>query len=375
MQMRSCSTTTRRTGRATTRSQADLRSREILHVDPGFDAGAVSEQHVYAQPLYWQAPGSSQALLIVATENNAVAALDAVTGKTVWQKVLAPPVPRSALSCGNIDPLGITGTPVIDAASQAVFLDVATNGSGGVRHLVFGLSLQDGSTLPGWPLDVAQALKAGGKTFNAHDQNERGALIIQDNTVFVAYSGHFGDCGNYNGWVVGIGLGGAHPVSSWATAARGGGIWGPGGISSGTSLFVATGNTFDAKTWMDGDAVIRLKPDLAPPVTASDTFAPADWLRLDQRDLGLGGSNVLPLDVPAGSLTRALALALGKDGKAYLVDRDKLGGVGAVAGTTVATGAIRTGPASYSAADGVLVAFQGSGSSCPRGGTGNGLTA
>jgi hypothetical protein len=34
-------------------------------------------------------------------------------------------VQASSLPCGNIDPLGITGTPVIDPAMQAVYFDAA----------------------------------------------------------------------------------------------------------------------------------------------------------------------------------------------------------------------------------------------------------
>jgi hypothetical protein len=69
----------------------------------------------------------------------------------------------------------------------------------------------------------------------------------------VPFGGHFGDCGEYHGWVVGISLDDPNTTMSWATRARGGGIWAPAGISSdGTSLFFATDNTMDAATWNDG---------------------------------------------------------------------------------------------------------------------------
>ena len=92
-----------------------------LHLDAGFHASFPG--HVYAQPLYWRESGSGSALLIVVTEDDGVHALDAVTGKPVWDRALGKPVPLDLLPCGNIDPLGITGTPVIDEASQAIFLD------------------------------------------------------------------------------------------------------------------------------------------------------------------------------------------------------------------------------------------------------------
>src|SRR3984893_4065881 len=109
-----------------------------------------------------------------------------------------------------------------------------------------------------------EALASQGQTFVARDQNQRAALAILAGNLYVAFGGHFGDCGQYRGFVVGIYLTDPRTIKSWATRARGGGIWAPGGISTdGRSLFVATGNTFGARTWSDGEAVIRLSPDLS----------------------------------------------------------------------------------------------------------------
>jgi hypothetical protein len=332
-----------------------------LHPVAGFHASFSG--HVYAQPLYWKDPQSGAALLIVATEDDSVVALDAATGKTVWTHTLGRPASRGSLRCGNIDPLGITGTPVIDAASKTVYLDAVVDGGSGPLHLVFALSLGDGATVAGWPVDVGAALRGSGQDFNAPDQNERGALTILDGKVFVPFGGHFGDCGNYRGWVVGIALGDPKAVTAWATRARGGGIWAPGGIASdGTSLFVATGNTMGAGGWQDGEAVIRLAPDLHRSERNADFFAPSDWRELDDSDADLGGTN--PLLIYAGS--DQLALALGKDRRAYLLDEGNLGGIGgSLAAETVASGAIRTAPAAYPAPDGAFVAFEGEGANCP----------
>src|SRR5207244_11771086 len=118
-----------------------------------------------------------------------------------------------------------------------------------------------------------------------------------------------------------VSIGDPWKLTSWSTRARGGGIWAPGGISSiGQSLFVATGNTFGATTWSDGEAVIRLSTDLRPSTDKRDFFAPPNWRSLDQRDADLGGTNPVPLDVQSPNGTRALLLALGKDGHAYVLD-------------------------------------------------------
>jgi hypothetical protein len=161
---------------------------------------------VYAQPLYWRGSGSSSGDLLVATEDNVVHAIDAVSGQERWQRSLGKPVPRSSLSCGNISPLGVTGTPVIDASREAIYLDAAVQGTFGPRHLVFALSLKDGTLLSGWPIDVMEALGNEGQTFVARDQNQRGALAILAGNLYVPFGGHFGDCGQYRGFVVGISL-------------------------------------------------------------------------------------------------------------------------------------------------------------------------
>jgi hypothetical protein len=345
-----------------------------IHLDPSFHPRFSG--HVYAQPLYWQAPGSAAGMLIVATEDNTVRAIDARSGSEIWARSLGRPVALSTQPCGNIDPLGITGTPVIDERTQVIYLDAMVGEASGPHHRVFALSLKDGSPLQGWPVDVADALAAKGQSFNTRFQNQRGALAILDGRVYVPYGGHFGDCGDYRGWVLGIRLQDPRDIVGWSTRGRGGGIWAPGGISSdGRSLFAATGNTLNAATWSDGEAVFRLTPDLRHDERPQGFFAPADWRALDDRDADLGGTNPLPLEVPSGGGPKALVLALGKDGRAYLLDRNNLGGIGGSLTTEVVSSRpIRTAPAAYPVADGVSVAFQGQGAHCPTARRDNNLT-
>jgi PQQ enzyme repeat len=338
-----------------------------LHREPNFHAKI--EGIVNAQPLFWN-PGSEPAMLIVATENDTVYALNAETGATMWEKTLGTPVPGSELPCGNISPLGITGTPVIDEERGAVYLDAMMMGTGGKpEHAVFALSLANGSILRGWPIDVAGALKTAGVVFNTAYQNQRGALSIVGDRVYVPFGGHFGDCGTYHGWVVGLSLQAPYQIVSWQTRADGGAVWAPGGIASdGKDLFVATGNTMDASQWGGGEAVIRLPPNLEFTDAPADYFAPTDWRALDARDLDIGGVAPVLFDLPGQGETKRMALALGKDGKAYLLDRDRLGGIGgALASQPVSTSPIRGGAAAVPADGTEFVAFQGPGTSCPSG--------
>src|SRR5271166_1450844 len=147
-----------------------------LRRDSGFD-GAVTG-HVYAQPLYWRRPGEPHGMIVVATESDEVDALDAVTGRTLWHTTLGAPMRRAALPCGNIDPLGVTGTPVIDPDRGSLYLDAMVDQGGTPQHLVFGLRLSDGAVLPGWPVNVQQALRQQGIPFTPREQNQRAALAL-----------------------------------------------------------------------------------------------------------------------------------------------------------------------------------------------------
>ena len=232
----------------------------------------------------------------------------------------------AAQPCGNIHPLGITGTPVIDEHSSALYLDAMVNRDGGPRHLVFGRSVADGVVLPGWPVDMADSLRAAGMSFIPRAQNQRGALTVIGDRLYVPYSGYYGGgCGGeYHGWVVGLRLDQPAAFGAWRTSTSGGGIWAPGGIAyDGRYLFAATGFKFGDSDWGGQEAVIRLLPDLRLQPTPQEFFAPSDW----SETTVLGGVNPLPIDLPDGGPGTALLLALG-NGKAYLLDRADLGGIG-----------------------------------------------
>ncbi len=343
-----------------------------FHIDPTFRARVPGA--IYAQLLYVAGGSRGRDILIAATEANNVAAFDAVTGQTVWVRSLGTPVPLSELPCGNIDPLGITGTPVIDPVSNAIFLDAMTmsDTTGRKRHLIFALSLKDGSTLPGWPVDVSATVSFGHHAFDSSVQNQRGALAFVNGTVYVPYGGHYGDCGNYHGWLVGVPIANPRAPKAWATGATGGGSWAPSGVASeNDSLFIATGNTFGATRWAGGEALVRFSAGPVFSGTSTDFFAPRNWRELDILDRDLGGTGPVILDVP-GATPAKLLVGLGKDGKIYLVDRNNLGGVGRpVAVAKVATNPIINAAAAYTTSRGTYVVFKGKGSDCPAGQSGD----
>ncbi len=363
-------------------------TRDGLYADPLFTRDAAATLHrdwtfsaplpgpTYAQPLYVTNGAGGRPTLIVATEQNQVLALDAADGSQLWGTSVGTPVPLAQLPCGNIDPLGITGTPVIDADNRIIYLDAMTTPDGGTTqlHRIFALSLDDGSVLPGWPVDLSN-LSLGGSSFNSTYQNQRGALLLNAGVLYVPYGGLAGDCGDYHGWVVAVPVNDPAQATAWATSAVAGGIWAPGGLASdGVSIFAATGNTEGANTWMGGEALVRLGPGGTFSGGPSDYFVPSDWEYLDAYDLDLGGSGPLLIDVP-GSTPSQLVVALGKNGVAYLLDRNYLGGMGTGDGNVgeglqsalVSSGSITSAAATYTTASGTYVVFQANdnGVGCP----------
>lgn len=258
---------------------------------------------VYAEPLVC---GDA---VFVATEDDSVYAINATNGAILWRTSLGTPMPGSALPCGDINPSGITGTPVIDVATGTLYaVAFVTPG----QHLLFGLSVVNGSVVSRVVVDPAGA--------NPLVEQQRGALTLANGYVYVVYGGLFGDCGDYHGWVVGAPVHGSGALVAYQVpTGREGGIWGTAGtgVAANGDLYVATGNGASTTTFDHGDSVIELSPNL----TELGYFAPTNWVQLNENDLDLG--SVAPTVLPNGDLFQ-----IGKEGVGYLLSGTDLGGIG-----------------------------------------------
>jgi len=258
---------------------------------------------VYAQPLIVGAE------VIVATENDTVYALDASTGAVRWSRHLAAPVP-SGLPCGNIDPSGITGTPVADVATGRLWL-VTFTAQPAYRHTLWELNLVSGQTVAQRPIDVSGSDPVA--------QQQRGALTLLGSRVYVPFGGLDGDCSDYKGRVVGAPISGSGPLVSFTTDnQRQAGIWAPPGEAvRDDSLYVATGNGTPYDQVDDSDSVLRLSPGL----TVESRFTPTNFESLSADDQDLGST--APALLPDGQVFQ-----VGKEGVGYVLDGTRLGGTG-----------------------------------------------
>lgn len=261
---------------------------------------------VYGQPVV--VGGTAYA----ATENDSVYALDLATGRQRWRRHLGTPVPLSRLPCGNIDPLGITGTPAYDPRTRTLFVATETTGA---RHTLVALSASDGRVRFTRDLDVR-------RDRDRSAEQQRGALAVAGDRVYVPFGGLDGDCGNYVGYVTASRTDGSGTVASYAIpTGRRGGIWAASGpaVDASGDVYVAAGNGASIGGRYDGsDSVVRLSPDLG---RREAYFAPVSWGSENSEDQDLGSTG--PLLLPGRQV-----LIAGKTGDVYLLDAGAPGGIG-----------------------------------------------
>ena len=116
--------------------------------------------------------------IIAATESNRVVALDPTSGKVLWSHTIGVPVRNvvKIAGCGNIDPSGITSTPVADRSTGTVYVvGEIDDGNGTVHHQLVGLDISTGRTRSSVSADPP--LPAGERSVNLL---QRAACVRRD---------------------------------------------------------------------------------------------------------------------------------------------------------------------------------------------------
>jgi len=309
---------------------------------------------VDAQPLYLSAltlGGAAHNVAFVATENGTLYAFDTDSGAVLWQKSLlaSGEMPSDDHGCDQVQPtIGITATPVIDRSAGAngiiYVVAMSLDASQNYHQRLHALDITTGAELLGGPMEIAALYPAAGGGSNTFDPSayaERAALLLENGTLYTAWTSHCDDS-PYTGWVI------AYNSSTLAQTAvlnvapnsAGGGpaIWmaggGPAADSSGNVYLLTANGVFD--TTLDGNGFPGqgdygnsfLKLTLS-----GATLSVADYFTLYNvaeessvdTDLGSGGTLLLPDVSDSGGTTRHLMVGAGKDGNLYVVNRDSMG--------------------------------------------------
>jgi outer membrane protein assembly factor BamB len=286
---------------------------------------------VYGEPLVYDGT------VYVATEGDSVYAINAANGAVRWRTHIGTPVSTAVVDsaptldngCGDINPLGITGTPVIDPATGELFVaeETALGGHAGwthVRHWLVAISLTTSHEL--WHRGIDPAHGNNAKDYYIAAEQQRPAITLTGGRLYVEFGGLDGDCGQYHGYVVDVPETGHGAQQTYEVpSAREGAIWGTGGamVSPQGNLFVATGNgsSNTIADFDEGNAVVELSPSLA----RTGVWAPSNWVQLNNDDWDLGSAG--PIQVPGTSLLFVAGKpANGSFG--YLMNETHLGGIG-----------------------------------------------
>src|SRR5450432_3275458 len=291
-------------------------------------------EKVLAQPLV------ANGKVFIATEQNNLYLLDGVTGAITASRALGAGYNASGnLGCGDIGPaVGITGTPVIDNATNTAY--VVSKASSGTQTM-HAIDLTSGSLADkgGFPVTLSGAAQnQPSVSFDPVHNHQRPGLLLMGGVVYAAFSSH---CDNrpYHGFIFGVSTAGAIKARYTDDSGEGAGIWmsGAGLASDGAGqILFATGNGYAANTYPAPiasnappatleESVVRNVVQADGSLKATDFFAPNNAKNMGDNDVSSGGITVLPSQFGTTTFPRT-AVLVGKEGYFYTFNRDKLGG-------------------------------------------------
>jgi hypothetical protein len=303
-----------------------------------------ADGYVYAQPL-WIANltvgGANRNVVFIATEHDSVYAYDAdspscvLLWKTSFLSAGVSTMPYTDITPNPTDDvfpeIGITSTPVIDPATNTIYVVAKTKETVGTGcssaspcyvNRLHALDITTGAGKFGGP----RLISATG--FVAYRHFNRPALLLANGVVYVALGSHGDNC-NWQGWIFGYNATTLAQTFVWNTAdpstCSGGGIWqggaGPAADANG-NIYFSTGNgTYDGKSNF-GDTAVKLSAG----GTLLDWFTPFNESTFKANDIDLASAGIMILPDSVGSAAHPhLALATGKVAILYLLDQNSMG--------------------------------------------------
>jgi hypothetical protein len=320
--------------------------------------------NVDAQPLYVSGlsiAGQTHNVLIAVTENDSAYAFDADSFTQLWKvsAVGANETPSDDHGCGQISPeIGITDTPVIDRNhgpnGTLFFVALSKDASSKYHQRLHALDLTTGAEMPGSPSEIQASFPGAGygsangtQVFDPAQYVERVGLLLMNGQIYLAWTSHC-DHDPYTGWVMAYSETTLQQTSVFNMTPNGpsatqfadgsGAIWMAGaGLAAdaqGNIFFLDGNGYFDSTLNANGfPAQGNFGNSFMKLSTTGNVMAPADYFAAYNveaesdvdRDLGSGGTMLLPDQMDAKGNTRHLAVGAGKDTNIYVVDRDNMG--------------------------------------------------
>jgi hypothetical protein len=313
---------------------------------------------VDAQPLYLSQVtigGQNKNVLYVATEHGSVYAFDAdsISGTTstfLWKTTTLGSGETSSDpvgGCNQVSPeIGITATPVIDRARNAIYVvAMSKNASGNYFQRLHALNLSTGAELFSGPQTITATYpgtgdnsSGGNVVFDPKQYKERPGLLQINGTIYTTWSSHC-DARPYTSWVMAFSADTLAQTSVLNLVPNGseGGIWmagtAPAADAAGNMFFIMGNGDFDTTLNASGfpangncgNCFVKLSTSSG--LKLADYFTPHNTVAESNADQDFGsGGGILLLDVTdSGGNTRHLSVGAGKDSLIYVVDRDSMG--------------------------------------------------
>jgi hypothetical protein len=273
-------------------------------------------------------------LIFAHTRDGWTTALDASSGKLIWSRQVGPGTCR--INNGPT-PCYTTSSAALDPSGGYVY---SYGLDGNVHKYMAGTGVEIRSVV--WP-ELATR-----KPFDEKGSSDL-ALVTSHGTsyLFVANGGYPGDRGDYQGHVTAINLGtGIQRVFNTACSDQTvhfasrqtpdcshlqSAVWARGGVTYDAALdrvYLTTGNgDFDVSGHNWGDTVLALHADgTGSGGNPLDTYTPANFQDLQDRDADLGSSAPALMQAPAGSSVVQVGVQAGKDAKLRLLNVANLSG-------------------------------------------------
>jgi hypothetical protein len=294
---------------------------------------------VFAAPLYvanLTVGAQTRNVLFIATSHDSVYAFDADSPSCVqlWMISFLSPgvtvVSTADVNDGSNDmfpEIGITSTPVIDPATNTMYLeaktrDTVTTSSGCsisspcYFHRLHAMDLATGTEKFGGPVLITAP------NFDTRIHFQRPALLLNNGTLYLGFGSH-GDRNLYQGWLMGYDattLAQKFVVPMTHLGGFRGGVWGAGAgpaADASGNVYISTGNGNYNGQQDFGDTAVKFSPAGA----ILDWFTPFNQSVFNANDIDLGSSGVIILPDSVGSAAHPhLALVTGKVAILYLLD-------------------------------------------------------
>ena len=314
----------------------------LLWQSPPLDEYEGVPPRLFATPLYVSGTAFVVTTAGYAYAINTAQSGDMAPGAILWRKRLTD-APCAKGEMGNL------ATPVIDRARARLYVTSCSGENWAWQ--VHALDLGTGAEAPGWPLAVdATAINRPGINRNGSNRFVYGEVHIQRGALNLNRDGTrlyiaFGP--DKQGWLLSVDTALPQIASAFSSTSvreeEQGGMWGSSGatVDAQGRVYVATGANFgyavekrgipgvfasSANSW--GQSILQFSDEADSGLRLIGTYTPYNYCQTAASDIDIAGSGAVMIDLPAraSATPHLLALGGGKQGNAYLLDRDHMPG-------------------------------------------------